>query len=251
MVASRPSTRACAYNDRALLIGSTGSGKSELLNWLFAGVRCQRLLLDSKDEFRVRDEHGAEVEPVDEVDAIDWTERTVHFKTSPIADVDEFDALFERCFARRNLVVVVHELADVCAFSPNRTPRWFNAYLSKGRSRGLGLFAGTQRPVQIPVRARTENQHVFMVGERLLDADDHRAVAQAMGQPPRELAELIDRVQDKLGGEPDAHGRTHAYLWFQRASRRIIACPPLPAEHRRAIGRLIERTETVDAKGSA
>jgi hypothetical protein len=240
-----------AYNDRALLIGSTGSGKSELLNWLFTGLRCQRLLLDTKDEFRVFDERGAELDAVDDVDAIDWGERTVHFKTSPIAGVDEFDQLFQRCFGRRNLVVVVHELADVCEFSPNRTPRWFNAYLSKGRTRGLGLYAGTQRPVQIPVRARTENQHVFMVGERLSDDDDHRTVAQSMGQSPRELAALIDRTQDALGGEPDVHGRTHAYLWFQRASRRLVACPPLPIEHRRAIGRLIERTETVDARGSA
>jgi energy-coupling factor transporter ATP-binding protein EcfA2 len=234
------------FNDRALLVGSTGSGKSELLNWLFANLRCQRLLLDSKDEFSVRGDDGRLVEPVSDVESIDWSERTVHFKTSPIAGPEDYDALFERCYSRRNLVVVVHELADVCDFNPNRTPRWFNAYVSKGRARGLGLYAGTQRPVQVPVRARTENEHVFMVGERLVNRNDHAEVASWMGQHPAELARLIDRVQEQLGGEPDEQGRRHAYLWFQRASQSVTACPPLPAEHRRAIARLIGRTESID-----
>jgi hypothetical protein len=228
------------FNDRALFVGSTGSGKSELINWLFAGMRCQRLLLDSKDEFAVPG-----VDPVRDVDAIDWSQRTVHFATAPTAGPDDYDAVFRACYHRHNLVVAVHELADVCDFTPNRTPRWFNAYVSKGRARGLGLLAGTQRPVQIPVRARTENEHVFMVGEQLM-GDDHAAVASAMGQSPRELAQLVDNVQAQLGGEPDEQGRRHAYLWFQRARRQIVACPPLPAEHRRAIAGDVGRTLSID-----
>lgn len=226
-----------SYHDRALAIGSTGSGKSELINLVFAGVRCQRVLVDTKDEFAIEG-----IEPVHDVGSIDWSERTIHYRASATAGVDEFDALFAALYSRRNLVVAVHELGDVCEFSPNRTPRWFNAYLSKGRAKGLGLLAGTQRPVQIPTRARSESDHVFMVGERLLIPADHDAVAVAMGQEPRQLGRLIDQVQAQLGGAPDPQGRTHAYLAFTRARRQLIACPPIPPEHRAAIdvGRALE-----------
>jgi hypothetical protein len=63
-----------------------------------------------------------------------------------------------------------------------------------------------------------------------------------MGQDPRELGPLIDDVQERLGGEPDEHGRTHAFLWFNRKRRQAVACPPLPPEHRAAIdiGRTLE-----------
>lgn len=232
------------YNDRALIIGSTGSGKSELINLYFAGMRTQRLLVDTKDEFQI-----AGVEPATDVGDLDWSERTLHYRAGPTAGPDEFDQLFERCYHRRNLVVAIHELGDICEFQPNRTPRWFNAYLSKGRARGNGLLAGTQRPVQIPTRARSESDHVYMVGERLLIPSDHQAVAEAMAQEPRDLARLIDRVQAKLGGEPDPQGRTHAYLGFERSRRELKAYPPIPDTHRRVIdvGRALE----IDQRGAA
>lgn len=225
------------FNDRALFLGSTGSGKSEVINWLFAGLQCQRVLIDTKPEFEI-----AGVEPVHDVGEIDWKQRTIHYVTSPIADPAEFDELFRVLYGRRNLVTCVHELADVCDFQPNKTPKWFNAYLSKGRGRGLGLYMGSQRPVGVPVRARSENEHVFMIGERFMVPDDHKTVADAMGREARGLAQLIDNTQTELGGAPDPQGRTHAYLWFERGRRQVIACPPLPDAHRRAIdvGRTLE-----------
>lgn len=219
------------FNDRALIIGATGSGKSELINVLLAGVRCQRLVIDSKHEFEL-----PEVEPAYSVGAIDWRQRTILFRPAPDAARKVWDDVFRAAYSRPNaLVVAVHELGDVCDFQPSSTPTWFNAYLSKGRSRSKGLLAGTQRPVQIPKRALTESDHVYMVGERLMWAPDHDAVAQAMGRNPRELAQLIDRVQEQLGGEPDPQGRTHAYIGFTRARREVKAYPPLPAGHRARI----------------
>lgn len=219
------------YNERALVLGSTGSGKSEVLNVLSAGLRCQRLVLDTKDEFAVPG-----IEPVRDVDAIDWSQRTVHYQTAPDAGPDEFDDVFRACYYRPGaLTVIVHELGDICEFNANRTPRWFNAYISKGRARGKGLYMGSQRPQSIPTRALGESEHVFMVGERFLVPQDHAKVADAMGQDPRELARTIDHVQAELGEPADPQGRTHAFLWFQRGRRQVVACPPLPPAHRQAI----------------
>jgi len=36
------------YHERAFFAGPTESGKSELLNFVFSGFRCQRLLYDTK-----------------------------------------------------------------------------------------------------------------------------------------------------------------------------------------------------------
>src|SRR4051812_32409210 len=132
-----------AYNDRVLVLGSTGSGKSEVLNYLSAMLRCQRLLLDTKDEFVVPG-----VEPVSSVDAIDWSQRTVHVrppatvhptctsKTNPEPHCGRcFDCYFKAAYYAPNaLVVVVHELGDVCDYNAGRTPKWFNSYVSKGRA---------------------------------------------------------------------------------------------------------------------
>lgn len=227
------------HNDRALVLGSTGSGKSEVLNYLASLLRCQWVLVDTKHEFAI---DGVDV--VSDVGDIDWGRRVVHYRDLT-GDPAEFDELFEACYRRHNMVVVVHELGDLCGYNANRTPRWVNTYLSKGRARGLGLYGGSQRPVSIPTRAKTESEHVFMVGERFLTEDDHAAVAQAMGQSRPELARLVDKTQDELG-EPDERGRRHAYLWFDRGRRRLIACPQLPNEHRRVI--LVRRTLDPNAR---
>jgi energy-coupling factor transporter ATP-binding protein EcfA2 len=246
------------YNDRVLVLGSTGSGKSEVLNYLLARLRNQRLVLDTKDEFAIP---GAE--PVRNVHSIDWeAERTIHFQTAPDADPSCtsksrpkvwcgrcFDCVFASSYYQRNLTVCVHELGDVCEFNAGRTPRWFNAYISKGRARGDGLYMGSQRPMSVPTRALGESEHVFMVGDRFLVPQDHQKVAEAMGQNPNRLAALIDKTQAELGGEPDENGRTHAFLWFNRRRRTVTACPPLPPEHRAAID--VGRTLEVDAPSTA
>ena len=55
MRAIDPDSGTIRFNDRVLALGSTGSGKSELLNVLFSRMRggAQRLLVDTKREFAI------------------------------------------------------------------------------------------------------------------------------------------------------------------------------------------------------
>jgi energy-coupling factor transporter ATP-binding protein EcfA2 len=94
------------HHDRVFIAGRTGSGKSELINVLFSGFACQRLLVDTKDEFDIPG-----VERVRDVAAIDWSEPIIHYVDSS-SQAGEFDELFEACLRRRHLVVAVHELAE-------------------------------------------------------------------------------------------------------------------------------------------
>jgi hypothetical protein len=206
------------YNDRALVLGQTGSGKSELLNHQFSAIRCQKLLLDTKEEWTIPG-----LEQTSAVEAIDWSAPVIHYVPAT-SRREEIDELFQVCYGRRHLVVCVHELADLCEYEASRTPQFVKDYYSKGRAHGLGLLGASQRPFEMPKRAKTEAQHVFVVVPRL-DEDDHNTIARLAGRPPRELADLIDQVLA-------SHGR-HSFLWFDRVQQTMVVCPPLP-EHVRS-----------------
>lgn len=204
--------RGISYNDRTLVLGYTGSGKSELLNHHFSAMRCQRLLIDTKDEWAI-----AGVPRAATVAELDWSAPILHY-CPPTNDLEEFDHLFRQAFHRQHLSVCVHELADLCDFRPNAAPRAVRDYLSKGRAHGLGLLGASQRPVEMPKRALTEAQHVFIVVPRMSGADLD-AIASMVDRPPAEVAQLLDGLHETEGN--------HSFMWFDRASREFIRCRPL------------------------
>ena len=209
-----------AYNDRVLVLGQTGSGKSELLNHLVSTLRCQRLILDTKGgEWAVPG-----VDAVSDVEAIDWRQPIIHFVTQT-DDPGEIDPLFAAARQRRHLTVCVHEMCDLCNYNAHRTPPNVSAYLSKGRAHGLGLIGGSQRPVEMPVRGRSEVQHVFIFPPRL-GQDYVKAMANlGIGMDANTLGGLIDDVERQ-------HGK-HSFLWFKKGARGFKVSPPLPEHLRR------------------
>lgn len=201
------------YNDRAIILGQTRSGKSELLNSLWSGFRSQRVLLDTKDEW-----HVANVPPSTSVDEIDWRSPVIHF-ASESHDVSEFDALFYAAYRQRGpMTIAVHELADLCDYQPNRTPPGLQAYLSKGAAHGLGLLSASQRPRQIPTRARSEVEHVFVMA-RQPDPRDRAEVAELLGMEPEALTREIGEIHERLG--------EHAFLYRNRRTGERTAWEPL------------------------
>jgi hypothetical protein len=211
------------FNDRVLVLGPTGSGKSELLNAVFTDLAggAQRLLLDTKTEFAV---DGVPVAA--SVDELDWARPLLHYQTAR-NDLDELEALFAACYARRRLVVCAHELSDVCNFSAGRTPPSFDAYVSKGRSLGLGLLAGSQRPFEVPSRAKSEADHVLVMARGFTLPQDVRAAALAVGIDPPELPAKLAAVRAELG--------EHAFVHLDRRAGTLHAVPPLAEPARRAI----------------
>jgi hypothetical protein len=207
-----------AYNNRAFVVGFTGSGKSELLNHLFSSVQVQRLLVDTKDEFSIPGIAPVAGDP----GAIDWHAPTIHY-IARMSGPDEFDELFEACFRRRRLVVCVHELADLCGYQPNRTPEYVNRYITQGRAHGLGLFGGTQRPRRMPVSALSEAEHVFAFVPRL-QGDDHDTLAHMVGEDRQRLGGDLDELQTSSGH--------HSFVHFNRLARDSRAWPPLPDQLR-------------------
>lgn len=215
------------YTDRVFVGGINGSGKSVLINHLASRYRCQLLLYDTKDEFTVPG-----VDPVHKPEQIDWEQPIVHL-IDDAGDLKETDRLFKRLWQRKvgrtghryGLVVVVHELGDLCADQPGGTPQWVSVYIRKGRAHGLGLLAGSQRPRNIPRVARTESQHVFSFAGGF-DPEDVPVMAGMHRLTVPEFERALAQASE-LG--------EHAYLWYDKRARTNVIRPPLPAH-------MLERT---------
>lgn len=212
--------RGIRYCDRVYVAGINGSGKSILLNVIAAQFRCQRVLYDTKDEFTVPG-----VVPVHSAERIDWDQPVIHL-IDDSGDLDDVDRAFRIFYDRRvgraqlryGLIVVCHELADLCADQPGATPRHVSNYVRKGRAHGLGLFAGSQRPRGIPRVCRTEAQHVMSFAGGF-DTEDEPVVA---GMHRMRVAEF-QRAQAQA-----AQYGEHAYIWCDRRAGTNVIRPPLP-----------------------
>jgi len=213
------------FTDRVIVLGRSGSGKSELVNHLAVMPRCQILKWDSKDEFTI-----AGVEPVYRPEDIRWDERVIHL-VDDSCELEDVDRLFRLCWDRKvgrtghayGLVVVVHELGDLCLDAPQKTPRAVINYLKKGRAHGLGLIGASQRPRNIPVSARTEVQHVFTFSSGL-DPDDLPIAAKMHRMTVPEFEQALEQARG-LG--------EHAYIWGDLRAGRNTIRPQLP-DHLRA-----------------
>lgn len=221
------------YNSRVLVCARTRAGKSELLNLLFSGLRCQRVLVDPKDEFAVAHDagDGSMVPRVTSVDAIDWSERTVHVVPA-MWDRDEWEALFGAAFRRRRLNLTIHEAAYTCEFRPGSVGPLHNTYISQGEAHGLGYWAATQRPVCLPTFATSEPGHVFAFAEKMTRPDDHGTLAAMLDLEPTTLGDVQRQLIAEHGGHEQLDHAKHAFVWFDRSTGRRTSWAPLPAELR-------------------
>lgn len=217
------------YNDRLFCAGPTGSGKSTLLNVLFSQLRCQRVLIDTKDEWAIDD-----VEIVRDPAAIDFTQPIIHYRGC--RSLDEVDELFARLHRRRQIVVCVHELADLCDDQPNRAPGSLREYIRKGRAHGQGLLGGSQRPVGMPRQARTEAQHIVYVLPRL-DPDDHQIVVKMCEGAGPGVIEAGLATAESLSPTGE-----HGFVTYSKRGRVLKASPPLPPH---VLARSVVRSVTV------
>lgn len=213
------------FNDRAMVLGYTGSGKSELINYFFSVMSggAQRFMFDSKPEYSI-----AGVEPVYAVADIDWRQPIVHYKSADGAPkAKEVQRVFQSLNCRRRITVFVHELSDLCEYDANKSPAAVDAFLSKGRKFGRGLVGGTQRPVGVPKRSFTDIQHAFIFASGFPEQADLKAAAGAAGKPVTWLAGALEALHAEEG--------EHAFLHIDRRERTVVACPALTASERDAI----------------
>lgn len=219
------------WHERAFFAGPTESGKSELLNYVLSGMRCQKLLWDSKGhEWSVPG-----IEPVSDPAAIDWTQEWVHYvtATTEVAEVEEVFAQIMPeggvgAYVRGDLVIAVHELGDLCEYKTNACPRSVNRVLAQGGHHGIGFLGASQEPVDIPKRAKKEINHAFFMTPRM-SREHLKEVSSFVGERMT-AAELVDELDGAHGEFGD-----HAFLHVPRGALQEPVCyPPLPEENRKS-----------------
>ena len=140
------------------LLGKTGSGKSTLSRYLLMTSE-HLIVIDGKDSEDTR---------------VNWNlenyNRNKHLvdikKHNPLRirlvnDMGDIIEVLNAVYEYGNHIVYIDEIT---ATIPPRTkpPQIFTDIWTRGRSRNIGAWSGTQRPSQIPLEFMSESEHFFV-----------------------------------------------------------------------------------------
>lgn len=157
---------------RALVVGMSGTGKSTLMRRIMREIEkdSKVLVTDPKADWPRRD-YTVITRPIE----LRWEHRYPILFVPPAVEFDDpdlYDPIFEVAWNRRNITVYNDEIM----FLGSRPTRYLRAIMAQGRSRGIRMINGTQRPKFIPKVTITEANTFYAF--HLSDVDDVRAIRQ-------------------------------------------------------------------------
>lgn len=177
-------------NEHCFIAGMTQSGKTFLTQTYLANYQEQIYVLDTKGAFNWNQVPDKDKEIITNLEQITTaTKRKVIYR--PVWEELKFEfynAFFEFCMKRRNCIIVVDEVMQVCP-NANRIPEWYKGALTRGMELGVGVWSLSQRPSQIPIVVMTESTHYFIF--KLNSVDDRKRIVQYTGH--KEFFEVMEK----------------------------------------------------------
>lgn len=175
-------------NDRVLLAGKTGSGKTWLAEHLLNRVD-RLVVIDPKATLG----HWR----LDEPSERDWRDfedgEPGRFRILPPIVDDPgawYEDMFHSLYSIGNLIVYIDEAYAVTP-PGSRPGKWLSALYTRGRELGIGTWAATQRPAWIPGFLMSEAD--ILIVFRLNLPEDRKKLAAIGGE------KLLKRVPDQHG----------------------------------------------------
>lgn len=149
-------------NERATLIGKTGSGKTTLARYLLEPFK-YIVVLDLKGTI-----NWASYKVVSDFKRLTKEkEPRLVFRPSAklLRDEKLIDDFFWWIYQRKNTCLYVDEVYSVV--SGNWLPNGYHAILTRGRERNITLLNSTQRPTRIPTEVLSEVERIFVFRLRM------------------------------------------------------------------------------------
>lgn len=177
-------------DEHVFVAGMTGTGKSFLCESYLAGYPSV-IKLDTKnvvDERRRKGEtqwRGLEenkdfcvVRNLYELPDCE-TRKIIYAPPYDEQTQENYESFFDWVFRRENTIVWVDEMTDIgtASFFPRNLKRIY----VQGRSKGVAMWACTQRPSGIPVISMANSRHFFIFDLNM--PDDRKKIASITGQP--------------------------------------------------------------------
>lgn len=185
---SQPLKVSLRTDQRAAFVGKTGSGKTYLARAFTQPVR-RLVVLDPKGTLSPELAPEWNLEPWTQ-DNVRKLKRGDNIRLRVPAPLDENWAPYlQTVWDIGNILVYIDEVYGVV--NPgSKPPAELNALYTRGRERGIGVWASTQRPAWVPLIVLSESEWLFMM--RLMLDKDRARMAEIMGAkvlngiPPRD-----------------------------------------------------------------
>lgn len=177
-------------NKHVLICGMTGTGKSFLCENYLRGYKYV-VKLDTKDETDERYAQGLSpwsglkegkdftvCRDLDMLDDIE-TDKIIYVPSYDDQTEENFNIFFNWIFARGNTILWIDELMSVGTVQ--RFPRALGRIMQQGRSKGVGVWACTQRPSGIPAIVPASCSYFFVFDMAL--PQDRKKLMETTGMP--------------------------------------------------------------------
>ncbi len=179
----RLSELAPSPNERGLIVGTTGSGKSVLAKNLLSVYRYV-LAVDTKQTLGSGDRGGGGMSgyalatsPGDLERMGKRYERLQYRPEFKFQNPDDLERIYSWVFRRGNTFLYTDELFDIHHF--NVPPPSFRRCITSGRELGIGMLHATQRPRRIDPVVWTESEKFYVF--KMRHPDDRRLLSGRIG----------------------------------------------------------------------